>query len=1071
MYQKIDQVTQNGQRDEWYGLKQPLPDGSKRKRDRNEVGETDNAEQRKSKEELEKEKKRLARILSQLPPLPPHVTAKFDGACRGNGSANARSSAGVYCMGYDCPLTRGEVLGVKTNNAAEIESCRLACFTITEVLPAFKERNVTRVTIAGDSAQVIATVTNGTLFAYKKRSGLVNSDNWCALSEAVRLLFAVASELDIEIVFTWIPRAHNAEADEMANAALDERAPDRNVRSVLGSSIDVEVGVARIIAAMPFHRTRTFRTLPESLSKHFSILVHDIFSRYEHRLARRLFIVLPLLVSSSVSSMRNKEEYKRVLVHLTLLANRSYLQQTLVDALVLLGVPNELGTPVSAEKRANTLCARGLHAKVIKDSAVSGIADATDPIVQRQLADLFPQDRLPPALEVVQPVLINFGDIRRAIQKTKRGTAPGLSGWTRELLFGLIVEPSDKIREGLVAVFASIINGAIDEDEVDLLTSGILIPFKYANKPKPRPVSILDLLMRTAVKIALAECDMPTSFINQTIATLRKLQDLADEEACIVADGSNAFGTVKRRPAMLFFDSRREKFSPFIPLLNMLYARKSVCRVYDARGVVIFEVKLTKGTRQGCPSGSAYFRAAIDECVREVQKRIAPNKLEVFADDCNFRGRLAPLSGLSVIEAADIGADLLREQCDLDITGPKVAVISAAGGSRLVFGRQIVVVTAHRNLGGIIACRNPLRRELHAACDEVWARAKRRVNALLELNISTQNRIIILRLFARFLIYFVATHPIHHDIVKELWVSIDELHQTAFERIVGLTVPPIHAPTIFTPIESGGAGLLPLHWLSMRLGTVLSTEWDSFYSDVKRELALWPTTCFNQPQNCCWNSWPTTRMSSISDEVYKTYWGMRFEMLRKPNRAVCQSVKNHPGSFSRHLSTCEACCPAMKMLRHNLATNAIVTTLNYNMIYARLITHQPLPGNERGGADFEVYTQNTREECDTSVVTEDFQNPHRGARMAIAHATKISTYREYSKIVTHEVHPIIMNTFGAFHPKTLERFAFWANTRPSGKQLEARLVAHTQIAMLRGVTSSISQFYAAFDMTIAQALQ
>jgi ribonuclease HI len=238
------------EKDEWYGLQRPLPDGSKRKRERNEVGENENAEQRKSKEELEKERKRLQKIASQLPPLPPHVTAKFDGACRGNGSANARSSAGMFCLGYECPLTRGELLEVKTNNAAEIEACRMACCTLVEVLPAFAAGGVTRVTIAGDSAQVVATVTNGTIFAYKKRSGLVNSENWAALSDAIRVLLAAASEVGIEIVFTWIPRVHNAEADEMANSILDNRRPDRAIRSVLGSSIDIAEGVARIIATI-----------------------------------------------------------------------------------------------------------------------------------------------------------------------------------------------------------------------------------------------------------------------------------------------------------------------------------------------------------------------------------------------------------------------------------------------------------------------------------------------------------------------------------------------------------------------------------------------------------------------------------------------------------------------------------------------------------------------------------------------------------------------------------------------------------------------------------------------------
>jgi ribonuclease HI len=131
---------------------------------------------------------------------PTRLTVHVDGGARGNPGPAAAASV-LTAPGGEVLAERVRLLGTATNNVAEYEALLLG-------LQAARELGATRVHVVGDSELIAKQVTG----AYKVKHETLRPLHRAALDALGRF-----EEWSIETV----PRARNARADALLNAALD----------------------------------------------------------------------------------------------------------------------------------------------------------------------------------------------------------------------------------------------------------------------------------------------------------------------------------------------------------------------------------------------------------------------------------------------------------------------------------------------------------------------------------------------------------------------------------------------------------------------------------------------------------------------------------------------------------------------------------------------------------------------------------------------------------------------------------------------------------------------------------
>ncbi|WP_243789287.1 bifunctional RNase H/acid phosphatase [Saccharopolyspora gloriosae] len=165
------------------------------------------------------------------------VVVEADGGSRGNPGP---AGCGAVVRGADGAVLaeRSRWLGVATNNVAEYEG-------LLAGLRAAAELGADEVDVRMDSKLVVEQL----------------SGRWKIKHEALRSLAAQAKELVADfstVTFEWIPRASNADADRLANEAMDTRADaERGAESAsAGSAESASAGGAGTAAAETSGRVR-----------------------------------------------------------------------------------------------------------------------------------------------------------------------------------------------------------------------------------------------------------------------------------------------------------------------------------------------------------------------------------------------------------------------------------------------------------------------------------------------------------------------------------------------------------------------------------------------------------------------------------------------------------------------------------------------------------------------------------------------------------------------------------------------------------------------------------------------
>lgn len=150
----------------------------------------------------------------------------IDGACRGNGTPNARSSYGIY-FGPDSPYNANGLVGngiPQTSTRAEIEALAEALKVLKKICS--RDYKLQQIKIATDSSYLVEAMSQH-VEGWIERGGIGSKGKVVAHYERLKTLHELLDEMEfgddggIGVQFWHIERSMNKEADALANAALD----------------------------------------------------------------------------------------------------------------------------------------------------------------------------------------------------------------------------------------------------------------------------------------------------------------------------------------------------------------------------------------------------------------------------------------------------------------------------------------------------------------------------------------------------------------------------------------------------------------------------------------------------------------------------------------------------------------------------------------------------------------------------------------------------------------------------------------------------------------------------------
>ena len=146
----------------------------------------------------------------------------IDGACRGNGTASAESSIGVYfAESSRWNVARRLDYLATTNQKAELQAC-LEALKVAHSIQTNGVKELSQIVIKADSEYVVKGMTEWVV--KWKRNGFKNCKGENVLNKDLfKQINQMIEQLDgegVEVFFWHVPRAQNKEADALANSAF-----------------------------------------------------------------------------------------------------------------------------------------------------------------------------------------------------------------------------------------------------------------------------------------------------------------------------------------------------------------------------------------------------------------------------------------------------------------------------------------------------------------------------------------------------------------------------------------------------------------------------------------------------------------------------------------------------------------------------------------------------------------------------------------------------------------------------------------------------------------------------------
>jgi ribonuclease HI len=1021
------------------------------------------------------------------------ISIGFDGAVRGNGTTGARSAIGIHVntdQFFANPLCYGRTLqNCSGNGTAELRAAIAAARLALEISSV---RTILHAVLSGDARYVISTILSGRLLLYDATCRLVNAQDWNEL----RMLCDALTQAGVEVTWSWVPRHRNRMADEWANAALDNRPPNTDVRNVDGAIALTEAKVSELVLRCCSSRQRTLRTLPSSLLPLWCHFITSIVERYTHThthtFLRMLVWCAPVVISHNHPSIRSRSDFKSLRAHLTLLQQNQYLHDTIEDILSNPPMHSSSAPPSPDEaKTLDVLCSRGLPDKCLKTSPSTVASPSPDTV--KSFASFFPQADLPEPIDengaTAAACLCTFSQVLRAARSLKRGTSPGLCGWTSELLMGALTMCCPTVRNAWVEVFTRILAGRISAAEKSLLQTSVGVPLFVPSKNKIRPLQIFSTFRKVAWKIALEDKVTSDPMLSasgqcafrvgasQTASHI--LHSLVDAGYTVIAqDGVNAFNCASRRAMRAHVHTHRTHYSSAIALWNMCYAEAAKVLLFGPDGLPYGSVSVSTGSAQGCVSAQWSFSTATCKsmCLHRYNHVSIVDDLYTFDRD--------PQTALNI--ADQVCSSL---ETDVSLSLHKYMILTPAPLANIVVPPRFAAATVSTSvihfLGTFASYRHAHPAAVQSATKLIAEKFKIKINALRDLtlvpNARKQCLWQVLIAASRHFQYFART--LNPDVSHSIFTSLDEQLMAIADLILPHWIPAHEVQSFLaTPLVHRGLGLLPyslLHehmWaeaaviaapvmrqLNVPLRPPTQRSDPSLISAWKRLTRTSTSQLSHSPH---WISqWPATPSTRLSNAEFDFFVANHVDRLQ-PRNYLCtltciQLTTLDTQAYTKHVKTCAHCGAIAFHLRHEGVNNALHRTLKRHGVSSTLNPPDlPRPENSRGGPDLMVYHQVGPSEVaggvaqcitavDVAITTE---------RLVVARRNfKLRAYREFANRTSFSILPFIMDNKG-FHTEAC--ITFLRNLVGVAPDLVPQALVETQFALLRGQMRGLLHLHA-----------
>jgi hypothetical protein len=369
----------------------------------------------------------------------------------------------------------------------------------------------------------------------------------------------------------------------------------------------------------------------------FATAAHRVAQAYiDNPTDRRLFDVLALVkVGARPKLTEGKGRF------------RSF--RTRLEQYPLVRVPEP---PPPREPRAPAVLNRRVQRQVrlghLKQAArvltsATGMAKPTAETVER-LTALHPEGPIKPFGDAPGPACrakITFALVKKALQSFDRETAPGVSGWTVDLIQLLVDDENKPFARFLVLLCQQIALGSAPGRHM-LLASRLLASEKAGGGV--RPLAVGELFYRLAGKTLLASSFDPTvSLLPSQLGVGTKggvepmLRVLARAIAGTLPDRYSHYATIDLTNAFNLMDREAmamavAKHAPQLwQAARWAYGEASLLYCQGPEGTV--ELASRQGSKQGDPLGGVLFSIALRPVLEELLTTMGPTALPLFYFD------------------------------------------------------------------------------------------------------------------------------------------------------------------------------------------------------------------------------------------------------------------------------------------------------------------------------------------------------------------------------------------------------------------------------------------------------
>ena len=610
------------------------------------------------------------------------------------------------------------------------------------------------------------------------------------------------------------------------------------------------------------------------------------------------------------------------------------------------------------------------------------------------------------------------------VHDLQKAAAPGLDGWTRELLLP-IVKHRDLALE-LTRMIEDVLSGLVSSTFAARLRGVAVTALRKGRKIRSITPESCIAKLACAVAIRL----LP----DNAFAHLRPLQvgvggnveqAAVDIRAAIHAranallfDATNAYNCLDRRCAMKAL-IERPALKPLHTIASILLSTQAFTGVYNRAGDLVARITATNGIRQGMLLGPILFALGIQPALIKTAVGNPGTSVQAYLDDISLVGD----SPADVQRSSDILVGELRKlgiHASMTAGEEKCVFISRDPSAVVTIDGKPVPTPAPtevtRFLGTALILDDSQRKSAKWLEEQVEEH-RAFFNRLKDKRLSAQTRLALLIAAGAPRLNFLArTHTATNS--AEAAKKFDAMILNCLESIVGRKLPPRALILAYLPIRFGGLGISRYEQIctyandcvhekglqKKRGDEIAQTTVDSLKQTLSGlESALLASASSSSASRVLLDT--SMRLSDRAMELY-ILQRLMLQVYTPTTKCVCGATASN-----QHILTCSRLVGGHRIHRHDAVITAIVESLATVGIPA---STEPRIMTIRNRARPDI-----RSGQYVTDVTVKYDGADGGRAMEHGFRTKSAQWAEWSRLRDLIFCPIVMTTQGGIHPESL----------------------------------------------------